>query len=297
VRIRTIKPEFWTNETLALGCSDTDRLLAIGLLNYADDEGYFLSNPALVRSALRPFDDDSSIIRASLKMLQKVGWIELFDDVNGRKVGRIVNFQKHQRIDRPKPSEIKDLCKIDEESSNDRRMIEDESLLERKGTGNGTGNGIESLRDSSRTDAKASWSENGGFEIPESVLLRLQKAYPACDVERQAARAHEWLLANPLKRKKDHHRFLVSWLGRAQERGGDVASRPIGGRNARFGEVMSALDHAAQNPVKRVAPPGWRELLLEMADDPDMVPESWEECYPSVQKYALELYERKGEVA
>jgi len=150
---------------------------------------------------------------------------------------------------------------------------------------------------SSRTDAKASWSENGAFEISDSLRLRLQKAYPACDVERQAARAHEWLIANPAKRKKDHHRFLVSWLGRAQERGGDVASTPIGGRNARFGEVLSALDHAAQNPVKREAPPGWRDLLLEMAEDPDMVPATWEECYPSVQKYALELYERKGEVA
>nr|MBF6067360.1 primosomal protein [Klebsiella pneumoniae] len=36
-RIRTIKPEFWTDEDMA-EVSEPACLLAIGLLNYADDE-------------------------------------------------------------------------------------------------------------------------------------------------------------------------------------------------------------------------------------------------------------------
>jgi uncharacterized protein YdaU (DUF1376 family) len=146
---------------------------------------------------------------------------------------------------------------------------------------------------SSATDAKASWSAETSFKISDSLLVRLQTAYPACDILAQAARAHEWLMANPQKRKKDYHRFLVGWLSRAQERGGDVASnRP--GLSPRASAVMSALDHAAQVPVKNPPPPGWRELLLERADEPDMVPERWEDCFPSIQSYARELYERKG---
>jgi hypothetical protein len=135
MRIRTVKPEFWSNETLALGCSDTDRLLALGLLNYADDEGFFLANPALVRSALRPFDDDSSIVRACLETLEKVGWISLCLDVNDRMCGWIVNFTKHQKIDRPKPSAIKPLCRFDDSSTINHRPISANVALE-QGTGN-----------------------------------------------------------------------------------------------------------------------------------------------------------------
>ncbi len=39
-RIRTIKPEFWSDEKLAT-VSEATLLVAIGLLNLADDEGYF----------------------------------------------------------------------------------------------------------------------------------------------------------------------------------------------------------------------------------------------------------------
>lgn len=47
------------------------------------------------------------------------------------------------------------------------------------------------------------------------------KAYPALDVETELAKAAAWLVANPAKRKKNYMRFLVNWLSRAQEQGGD----------------------------------------------------------------------------
>jgi len=46
-------------------------------------------------------------------------------------------------------------------------------------------------------------------------------AYPACDVEADIARASAWLVANPAKRKKNVCRFLIHWLARTQEHGGD----------------------------------------------------------------------------
>jgi len=53
-RIRTIKPDFWRDESLAM-VSPEACLLAIGLLNHCDDEGYFNANPKLVESDIFPF--------------------------------------------------------------------------------------------------------------------------------------------------------------------------------------------------------------------------------------------------
>ncbi|STT55946.1 primosomal protein I [Klebsiella pneumoniae] len=53
-RIRTIKPEFWTDEDMA-EVSEPACLLAIGLLNYADDEGYFQCKPEAYQSCSFPY--------------------------------------------------------------------------------------------------------------------------------------------------------------------------------------------------------------------------------------------------
>lgn len=113
------------------------QLLAIGLLNYSDDEGYFFASAQLVRAALRPFDDDSTNVRANLAELEKHGYIQLkMHDTHGE-IGWVVSFLNHQRIDRPKASSIKALF----DSSNVRRSIDDQSLLEGKGKEQGTGKG------------------------------------------------------------------------------------------------------------------------------------------------------------
>ena len=46
------------------------------------------------------------------------------------------------------------------------------------------------------------------------------RAYPACNVERELYRMGEWLLANPLKRKKNYRLFITRWLTRTQDKGG-----------------------------------------------------------------------------
>ena len=132
MRIRTIKPEFWTSETIA-PLSDKAKLLAIGLLNFADDEGYFWANPVLIRAALFPFEDESKTILGWLQELSRGGYIVLGErEDDGRSVGKVVNFLLHQRIDKPKPSIIKQNCKFQDESKKSPRLIQDESCLEGK---------------------------------------------------------------------------------------------------------------------------------------------------------------------
>lgn len=48
------------------------------------------------------------------------------------------------------------------------------------------------------------------------------KAYPAIPIEAELHRAKSWLKGNTVKRKKNLRRFIVGWLARAQEKGGNA---------------------------------------------------------------------------
>lgn len=130
MRIRTLKPEFWAHPVMSRQ-TDAAKLLAIGLLNYADDEGFFYADAPMVRAAIRPLDDDSTIVRRSLDELSRIGYIEVREHATHGTIGKIVAFTEHQRVDRPKASKIKGLW----DSSIVRRSIVDQSSLE-QGTGN-----------------------------------------------------------------------------------------------------------------------------------------------------------------
>jgi len=103
-RIRTVKPEFWTNEQLA-SLSLHARLLAIALLNFSDDEGYFLGNASLVRAACFPFEEDSKNVLGSLQELSRIGYV-VIQECSGKTIGKVVKFREHQRIDKPQQSKL-----------------------------------------------------------------------------------------------------------------------------------------------------------------------------------------------
>lgn len=111
---------------------DAVKTLAIALLNYADDHGYFYSEPAAIRSFARPFDDESTIIRRCLDQLVKIEYIQLRAHPVRGFIGKVTSFDCHQRVDRPKPSTIKEF--FDEsESTIVLRLIDDESTIDRDG--------------------------------------------------------------------------------------------------------------------------------------------------------------------
>ena len=117
--------------------SDETKLLAIGLLNYADDEGYFFAEPAMVRASLRPLDEDSTIVRRSFERLSEMGYLETIQHHTHGLLGRVVSFSNHQRVDRANKSKIKALWEVSpivERSTNNRRTIA--AGREGKGTGN-----------------------------------------------------------------------------------------------------------------------------------------------------------------
>jgi len=100
-RIRTIKPEFWTNERV-MECSMVARLLFIGMWNFADDLGRLSLAPKTLKAQIFPSDDISSeIILGLVEELSKNGLVLRYE-VEGREYLQIVGWQ-HQRIDKPQP--------------------------------------------------------------------------------------------------------------------------------------------------------------------------------------------------
>lgn len=95
------------------------------------------------------------------------------------------------------------------------------------------------------------WNPTDGFiGITDEDTRAWAEAFPALDIRSQIARAHQWLLANPAKRKKAVRRFLVNWFSRSQERGGDRATptSPHAPPNHHLGYRTSSRVNAADLP-------------------------------------------------
>ena len=129
-RIRTIKPELWQDEDLA-SVSESSMIAAVGLLNMADDEGYFKANPKLISAAIFPLREPVMSIHGVISELSNIGYISVYNGTDGKSYGVVNGFLKHQKINRPTASKIKDLIDFTESS-----VINHEQLTggkERKG--------------------------------------------------------------------------------------------------------------------------------------------------------------------
>lgn len=135
MRIRTVKPEFWMSERMCSLGAET-RLLALGLLNYADDAGYFLAHPALIRGALMPFAVETGNIEGMLQELVGIDYLRMGEDRDKRRIGWVVNFKKHQVVNRPQVSKLEGKVRFEggipgvdrEDSVSVPRTIRDDSV-------------------------------------------------------------------------------------------------------------------------------------------------------------------------
>lgn len=96
-RIRTIKPEFWTDDTIT-ECSLSARLLFIGLWNFADDAGNLDRSPKQIKARVFPVDNIDCEPLIS-ELLAHGLLIEY--SVSEQKYLHIPGFTTHQLINRP----------------------------------------------------------------------------------------------------------------------------------------------------------------------------------------------------
>lgn len=140
MRIRTIKPEFWSHEQMSALPSDI-ALLAIGLLNLADDEGYFNANPKLVQAAIFPLRETSVKLPVALQELSRIGYVELRTNKEQRFTGRVTNFLEHQVISHPKKSVLREVFEASEILPGTFPPPIRVSVSGKEGNGAGTGKG------------------------------------------------------------------------------------------------------------------------------------------------------------
>lgn len=98
-RIRTIKPEFFTDEDVGR-LPPLERVLYVGLWTEADRRGRLLDKPVTLKVKLLPYDDCD--IGAMLQHLHEAGFIQRYQ-VDGTGYICIPRFEAHQR---PHPKEV-----------------------------------------------------------------------------------------------------------------------------------------------------------------------------------------------
>ena len=105
MRIRSIKPEFWTSEDISrLGYFD--RLLFIALWSYVDDNGVGVDRVPLIIGDLFPEDmsrdprDTLARVSEGLEALAEAGLIVRYE-AGGKRYLCVSTWRKHQRIDKP----------------------------------------------------------------------------------------------------------------------------------------------------------------------------------------------------
>lgn len=104
-RIRTLKPSFWADEAVA-DLSRDARLLLIGLISSADDEGRFLASMSAVSGYIFPHDEiPHTKLRKWMDEIEAAGIVRFYS-VNRREYGAFPNWNKHQKINRPQASAL-----------------------------------------------------------------------------------------------------------------------------------------------------------------------------------------------
>lgn len=104
-RIRTIKPSFWGSPEVKQLTRDA-RLLALGLISYADDDGRFLGATAAINGYVFPNDDLANArVARWLTEVVDVDLVHLYE-VNGVTYGCFPTWHRHQVINRYTPSTL-----------------------------------------------------------------------------------------------------------------------------------------------------------------------------------------------
>lgn len=152
MRIRSVKPEFWAHPVMARLPSDV-QCMALALISFSDDHGYFEADPRAIRGAVMPYRDDLSTIERDVAELVRIGFIEVRES-DGRHIGHVVTFDLHQRVEKPKASKLKvyfDAGRVGDASVTNPGRVHDSSREEGKGR-EGKGSGKEGIGKGSGRD-------------------------------------------------------------------------------------------------------------------------------------------------
>tara|TARA_R100000808_G_C2154113_1_gene164854 strand:- start:2108 stop:3058 length:951 start_codon:yes stop_codon:yes gene_type:complete len=126
-RKRMIHPGIWTDEKFLTLKNNEARLLFIGMMNFANDEGIFKYKPISLKAQVLPLSSSKlPIIEDYIRTMLELKLLEKGHDIDGTKLLRYTNWHTYQKINHATPSkytftkeEIKDSINTNVEVSED----------------------------------------------------------------------------------------------------------------------------------------------------------------------------------
>jgi hypothetical protein len=174
-RIRTLKPELWLSPQV-MNLSHSARLLFIGLVTQADDEGRGSADPRRLKAAIFGGDDcTADSVRRWLDEITDQSLAKTYTGGEHGELFEIPTWRDHQSIDRPKKSRYP---AFREQSATRRRLVVDSSSKDREGSEGSEGSKGSYAREGEAVDNSAAATqkpESDGLKAsPESNLKTLR---------------------------------------------------------------------------------------------------------------------------
>lgn len=219
-RIRTIKPEFFSNEELS-HCTPHARLLAIALLQLADSEGRMRWIPSQIIAHAFPWE--AVDLSPMIHQLCTVKYLELYT-VNGREYACIPAFNKHQRLSGKEAACKSKFPHIDQADTEGKTDCFTGKHLDAQEQGNkGTreqverGNKPKAAKRGSRLTEKA---------MPQEWLFWAMSEKPELNMTETFAKFYDYWIAQPGQKgvKLDWFATWRNWVRRENERGNNSGS-------------------------------------------------------------------------
>lgn len=207
-RIRTIKPEFWTDDALT-ECSLSARLLFIGTWNFADDNGNLERSAKQLKVKIFPADcvDVEPLVQELIKQKLLVEY-----SAGGKKYLHIRTFKDHQVINRPSKTALP----LYDHSLNTHGVITEDSGTEGKGR-EGKGIGEEEEQPLRVSEISAMYQKYAGVNVTSgglvTVLQDLAKNYSRTAITEAFEAA--------ASRQDITSRGFLNWCRKRLERGGE----------------------------------------------------------------------------
>ena len=218
-RKRMISPEYWTDDK-TIELTIAERLLFIGMWNFADDEGIITNKPKQIKAQIFPVDDITH--EQVSEMLMRRHGIGLILFGNSNTLIKIKNWTRYQKINRPTPSNYTFRKGIIEDSVSTQETLTP-SIVE------GSGKEV-SIKEKNISPQPKKVSSKPLIPYPDRVeqfyqdlskdqdyLKQLKEAYPNVDIPGQIKASKMWLLSNTQKAKKNFKRFVNTWMSNQME--------------------------------------------------------------------------------
>lgn len=199
-RKRQIDPDIWKSQQFVSLKSPWAKLMFIGMISNADDEGRMKASPFYLKTTIFP----SSAYRLDRVLkwrneIEQQKLIRLYNGLDGEEYLFLPTFKQHQYMTKRFPSKLP--CpEVNNGLITDRQPMD--NGLHGVGNGNGNGNGnlltFEEIKNST-------WYPSFKEDFPQFT-------------DSDLAAALEWIEAHPKQRPKLIKRFLINWARKIPDR-------------------------------------------------------------------------------